>query len=194
MIEEIISQKETQLQEQGFIEFSDEELANYTKEMVEQIEEHFRGYAMMMLPESELEFFEWLKKEDRAVWDDLWKDEENPYNVSIDFLHHFLEDGNGFPICDLIDEENYWFTAKHIKPKGLEQFDVINEKIDRNQRFTFEEALLFEIIKHSIDIWHFCYRYKMPIHVAKQKIMKMKSDDLLVHLTKREDLVKYLDV
>jgi hypothetical protein len=194
MIAEIISQKEAQLQEQGFLEFSQEELSNFDQEIVKHIKEHFRGYAMMMLPESELEFFEWLKREDRAVWDDLWKDEENPYNVSIDFLHHFLEDGNGFPICDLIEEENYWFTAKHIKPKGLEQFDTINEKIDNNQRFTFEEALLFEIIQHSIDIWHFCYRYKMPIHIAKQKITKMKSDELLVHLTKREDLVKYLDV
>jgi hypothetical protein len=193
MIKELIAQKEAQIQEQGYIEFSKEELSGIDQSGADQIKQHFRGYAMMMLPESELIFFEWLKKKDRAVWDDLWKDEENAYNVSIDFLHHFLEDGNGFPICDLISVENYWFSAKHIKPKGMEQFETINEKINKNLRFTFEEALLFEIMQNSIDIWHFCYRYNLSISVAKQKILKMKKDDLLVHLPLREDLVKYLD-
>jgi hypothetical protein len=194
MIKELIAQKEAQLQEQGYIEFSKKELSGIDQTGADQIKQYFRGYAMMMLPESELIFFEWLKKKDRAVWDDLWKDEENAYNVSIDFLHHFLEDGNGFPICDLISVENYWFSAKHIKPKGMEQFETINEKINKNLHFTFEEALLFEIMQNSIDIWHFCYRYNMSISVAKQKILKMKKDDLLVHLPLREDLVKYLDV
>jgi hypothetical protein len=194
MTQNLVSEKEGQLQEKGYIHFSGEELDNLDKDKAERIEQHFRGHTMMMLPDSEIAFFEWLKKEDQGVWDDLWLEEENPYNVSIDFLHHFLSDGNGFPICDLVKEKNYWFSARHIKPKGMEKFEDINQKINKNERFTFDEALLFEIMQNSIDIWHFCYRYKTPVNIAKQKIKKMQSDDLLVHLTMREDLVKYLDV
>jgi len=194
MLDELVNKKEAQLQKLGFIKFTPEELENLDLDLVEQIENHFRGHTMMRLPDSEIAFFEWLKNEDTAVWNDLWNGEEDPYNVSIDFLHHFLKEGNGFPICDLVEEDNYWFSARHIKPKGMEKFEEINQKINENKSFTFEEALLFEIMQNSIDLWHFCYRYKAPIHIAKQKVKKMQRDDLLVHLSEREDLVKYLDV
>jgi hypothetical protein len=193
-LDKLTKAKENQLSSEGFIKFSDADLIIITTTDAEKIEKHFHGRAMMELPEGEILFFEWLKTNDPLVWDDLWKNEEETYRVSIDFLHHFVQYGNGFPICDLINVDNYWFHSRHIKPKALEKMDEIQKKIDRKGSLSFEEGLLIEIIRGSIDLWHFCYHYKLPLSVAKKKIEIMHRDDLLVHLKDREDLVKYLDV
>ena len=194
MIEDIIRDKENQFSSQGYLQFTRKELDELNEDQVQVIEKHFRGRTIMMLPESEIEFFEWLKEMDHAVWNDLWQNTHDSYRVSIDFLHHFLQNKNGFPICDLMNQENFWFSEKHLKSKSKEVFKRIEEKTRTNTKFTFEEALLYEIAQGSIDIWHFCYRYKYPLHIAKQKVLYMHRDDLLVHLGKREDLVGYLDI
>ena len=135
-----------------------------------------------------------LKKNDKAVWDDLWQNEEDPYRISIDFLHHFLKHGNGFPICDLIDEDNYWFCVRHIKPKGMELMQDIGDKVKNDKPLSFAEAFLLEVFRGSTDLWHFCYRYNVPVKTGKSRIDDMNHDDLLVHLPERDDLVKYLDI
>lgn len=193
-INKIISVKEDQLKADGYIQFSNPDLQSMSTSDAQKIEEHFHGRAMMALPVDEIEFFEWLKQNDPPVWDDLWKNEEEPYRVSLAFLHHFIEDGNGFPICDLINVDNYWFHSRHIKPKALEKMDEINQKLDGKGTLSFEEGILIEISRGSLDLWHFCYRYQLPVSVAKRKIEAMHREDLLVHLKDREDLVKYLDV
>jgi hypothetical protein len=194
MLEELIKRKEEQLLKNHYLEFSSEELSGFSKRDALVIEKHFHGHALMRLPESEQIFFNWLREVDRAVWEDLWSEEDDPYLVSIDFLHHFINHGNGFPICDLIEAENYWFTEKHIKPKGLEKFELIDQKIEENKQLTVSEALLCEITRSSIDIWHFCHRYNIPLDSAKKEVSIMHKDDLLVHLPNRDDLVKYLDI
>jgi hypothetical protein len=193
-IEDLIKNKEKQLVEEGYIKFDQNELGEINRHDAEVLEKHFHGRAMMELPKEEIDFFTWLRDNDPAVWDDLWKNEEEPYRVSLDFLHHFIEEGNGFPICDLIEADNYWFHSRHIKPKAMEKMAEIQEKLDNKGSLSFEEGLLVEIARGSIDLWHFCYRYKLPILVAKNKIEAMHKEDLLVHLKDREDLVKYLDV
>jgi hypothetical protein len=193
-VEELIKAKEQQLTSRDYLDFSEEEFASMTEQEASKIESHFHGHAMMMLPETEIAFFVWLKKNDPPVWDDLWKDVEKPYHVSIDFLHHFLKNNNGFPICDLVNEDNYWFTAPHLKPKGIQKIEEISDKISNNESLSFEEAFLTEIVRGSIDLWHFCYQYKVPVKVAKEKVDAMHRDDILVHLSDREDLIKYLDI
>ena len=190
----LLAIKEKQLDSDGFIKFDHTDLKKLTKKDAQVLEKHFHGRAMMELPAEEIDFFIWLKENDPAVWDDLWKEEEEPYRVSLDFLHHFIQNGNGFPICDLINVDNYWFHSRHFKPKALEKMDEIQEKLDSKGSLSFEEGILIEIARGSIDIWHFCYRYKLLISVAKKKIEIMHCEDLLVHLSSREDLVKYLDV
>lgn len=190
----LIAIKEKQLDSDGFIKFDQTDLKKLTKKDAQALEKHFHGRAMMELPAEEIDFFIWLKENDLPVWDDLWKDEEEPYRVSLDFLHHFIQNGNGFPICDLIDVDNYWFNSRHLKPKALEKMDEIQEKLDGKGSLSFEEGILIEIARGSIDLWHFCYRYKLPISVAKKKIEILHREDLLVHLSNREDIVKYLDV
>ena len=54
MLDELVNKKETQLQTMGYIKFTSEELENLDLKLVEQIENHFRGHAMMMLPDSEI--------------------------------------------------------------------------------------------------------------------------------------------
>ena len=190
----LIAIKEQQLDSDGFIKFDQTDLKKLTKKDAQALEKHFHGRAMMELPAEEIDFFIWLKESDPPVWDDLWKEEEEPYRVSLDFLHHFIQNGNGFPICDLINVDNYWFHSRHFKPKALEKMDEIQEKLDGKGSLSFEEGILIEIARGSIDLWHFCYRYKLLISVAKKKIEIMHCEDLLVHLSSREDLVKYLDV
>ena len=194
ILETLMAKKEKQLESEGFITFDQADLKQIQKKDAQILEEHFRGRAMMELPKEEIHFFKWLKENDPPVWDDLWKNVEEPYRVSVDFLHHFVESGNGFPICDLIKVDNYWFHSRHIKPKALEKMDQIQEKLDDKRSLSFEEGILIEISRGSIDLWHFCYQYKLPISVAKKKIKVMHREDLLVHLSDRDDLIKYLDI
>jgi hypothetical protein len=190
----LITKKEKQFEADGFIKFDQAELNQINKKDVQAIENHFHGRAMMELPSEEIDFFIWLKDNDPLVWDDLWKNDEEPYRVSIDFLHHFIKKGNGFPICDLINVDNYWFHSQHIKPKAVEKIDEIRQKLDSKKSLSFEEGILIEIARRSLDLWHFCHRYKLPLVVAKKKIEIMHREDLLTHLKDREDLVKYLDI
>lgn len=194
MLRELLIKKETQLNKDGYLVFDKAELQNMSGGTAKKVINHFHGVALMQIPREEIEFFEWLEKEDQTVWNDLWANEENPYFVSIDLLKHFISDANGFPICDLIDEPNYWFTAKHIKPKGTEKFSEIEQKIQDNKNLTFVEALLVEVMQASIDIWHFCYKYKYQVSRAKDIVRLMHRDDLLVHLSQADDLTKYLDI
>jgi len=177
------------LEQQPYIQFSGNELAVLEPGDVSAIEYHFGGHTLMKLPQEEIDFFEWVKKVDLTVWLDLWDGEEEPYLVSISFLHNFIQERNGFPICDLIDEANYWFCKRHLKPKGLEVIATTNQS-----SLSFEELLIGEIIHQSIDIWHFCYRNNLSLKFAKDKVQEMHHKDLLVHLEDREDLVKYLDI
>lgn len=193
-ISNLIEAKETMLESKGYLHFSSEELSKLDSMGAKKIEEHFHGHGMMELPDDEVLFFEWLKQNDRPIWDDLWKNEDQPYRISIDFLHHFIKHHNGFPICDLVHVDNYWFTGRHIKPNGMEKMETIGQKVKNGETLSFAEAFLVEIFRGSSDLWHFCYRYKVQVEVAKKRIDDMQYDDLIVHLTNRDDLVKYLDV
>lgn len=191
-----IEDKEREKAQKQYLQFSEGELEKLRPDEVERIIEHFRGNTLVKLPESEIAFFEWLKKTDRAVWDDLWQDdpEDEAYLVSVDFLREFIRETPSFPICDLIDEPNYWFTFRHIKPKGLEYLqEEIRLKVEMDEDLSLEELFLLEISVSSTDIWHFAHRHQVPIERMKQAISDMVYHGWIVHLTNRDDLVRYLD-
>ncbi len=192
-IKDLIKKKNEQLSADGIIQFDENELEQLSAKDIEKIKSEFPGKGFMRLPKNEIIFFEWLKKNDEQIWDDLWDDDDEPYRVSLDFLNHFIEKRNGFPICDLENSDNYWFCVKHIKPKGKQKFEEINKKIENNKNLNLEELLIYEIVQGSTDVWHFSFRYKLPIKKVKEKIIEMKSDDILVLLIFINDLVKYLD-
>jgi len=193
MIEELIDSKRKQLSEVGYIQFSENELDSLNLQNVQKIQETFHGFGFMRLPQKEILFFEWLKEKDREVWDDLWESDDEPYLVSLDFLKFFTGDGNGFPICDLENVDNYWFSFKHIKPKGREKFSEINTKLENNEKLNLEQTLLMEVTRNAIDIWHFAYFYELSVKQVKEKISEMNSNDIMVHLPDRDDLTKYID-
>ncbi len=195
-IKALIEQKDAQKQKQQYIQFSEGELEKLRPDEVERIIEHFGGNTLVRLPESEIKFFEWLKHADEAVWNDLWQDdaEEESYLVSVDFLREFIRETPSFPICDLIDVPNYWFTLRHIKPKGLEYLqEEIRLKVETDEALTLEEMFLLEISVASTDIWHFCHRHQVPVERMKQAVSEMVYKGWIVHLTNRDDLVRYLD-
>ncbi|MFC2088957.1 hypothetical protein ACFLSX_05085 [Calditrichota bacterium] len=193
IVNDLIETKRKQLSELGFIQFNQSELEKLDSRQMNKIEQTFQGHGVMKLPEQEIQFFVWVKQHDQDVWNDLWDTDDEPYLVSIEFLHHFSSDGNGFPICDLENVENFWFSQKHIKPNGKLKFEIINNKIENNEKLNLEELLLYEIVQNPIDIWHFSHRYKVPLDKVKAKILEMNSNDVLVHLPNRDDLLKYID-
>jgi hypothetical protein len=193
-MEKVISRKSEQLKNKNYIEFTDQELQSMRADEAEFFVERYHGFALMKMPKAEIEFFEWLKKNDVAVWNDIWEEEPDMYLVSTDLLPTFLKSSNGFPICDLIETDNYWFSERHIKPKGRQELEEISLKVENKEKLQITELFLIELLHAPIDIWHFCYRYKFPIQSMKVKIEDMVSNGWLVHLKDREDLVKYIEI
>ncbi len=193
-IRKLLEEKENQLSRHGYMEFGAEELDNLNTIDLKHILDVFKGHALMKLPASEIRFFEWLKEADPSVWDDLWADaEDEAYLVSVNFLSHFVGRNLGFPICDLVDEPNYWFSPRHIKPKGREELDEIFVKVEQGVKLNLAEYFLYSLHAGSFDIWHFCYKHKLDIADVKAIVEDLVFRGLLVHLTQRDDLVKYLD-
>ena len=192
--EKLLAETKKQLDEQKHIEFTSDQLSKLRLDQVQAIVDQFHGYGLLKIPESEIEFFTWLKKSDPDVWNDLWQDEDDMYLVSIDLLSHFIEGGLGFPICDLIEQPNYWFNARLIKPQGMEELENIIVKLESGKKVSVSEALLLEISTRPVDIWHFSYHNKLSVERVKQVVDDLVYQGFLVHLTDREDLVKYLDI
>ena len=193
-INKIILEKEKQLFENTYIQFSDAEIEQLRLDESQHIVDHFHGHALMKLPPAEVHFFDWLRKNDNAVWQDLWGDEENMYQVSIDLLPQFLKEKNGFPICDLQEQPNYYFTQRHIKPEGMSQMEKILQKTENNKKLDIDELILFELHIAPFDIWHFAYRYNLPLADLKELISEMVYKGWIVHLTDSKDLLRYIDV
>jgi len=81
-----LQEKEKQRARQHFLSFRKGGLEQWNADQIRHLMEFFHGYTLMQLPQSEIDFFEWLKSADRDVWNDLWEGEENQYLVSIDLL------------------------------------------------------------------------------------------------------------
>ncbi len=193
-INELISGKEKQLQKDKFIQFTDFEISEFEDVDITKIISHFHGHTMLKLPPSEIKFFEWLKKNDNDVWNDIWDMDDSIYEVSVDFLSQFIEGKNGFPICDLQDVPNYYFTVKHIKPKGLQHMEDIIQRLENKEKINIEELLLYELHLAPTDIWHFCYNYNLPLDKAKKAISDMEYKGWIVHLSKSQDLMRYIEI
>ncbi|MBN1406288.1 MAG: hypothetical protein JW956_00780 [Calditrichaceae bacterium] len=192
--EKLLEETIKQLNEKNYIEFSADQLSKLRLDQAQAIVDEFHGYALLKMPKSEIDFFNWLKVNDRDIWNDIWQDEDDIYLVSIDFLLHFMEGGLGFPICDLVDQPNYWFNARLIKPKGMEELESIIEKLEKGNKISVSEALLLEISTRPTDIWHFCYHHNLQVERLKEVVDDLVYKGFLVHLTDREDLLKYIDI
>lgn len=165
----------------------DEEVANI-------IADKFASGTLIYLPKHEIEFFEWLKKNDRDIWEDLWGGvEETPYIVSIAFLPLMIRKFGGYPICDLLNNDNYYFTEEMIVQKTSHLLlETLREKFHRREPLTVAQALLLEISANPVDIWHFAYYHKLSIDEVKQAVRELVEDNLLVHFRKAEELAEFV--
>ncbi|MDQ1267285.1 MAG: hypothetical protein QG635_2439 [Bacteroidota bacterium] len=140
----------------------------------------------MRLPEKEIKFFEWLAINDENVWKDLWDDADaEPYVVGISFLPMLLaKNGRGFPICDLLNCENFYFSEQHlVDEESRIIIDTARNLFTEHKKLTPAQLLALEISFDPIDIWHFAYKYNMNLTEAKNAVKVLVQDKALVHLT-----------
>jgi len=175
----------------AILELSDEEIDALTEEDISAIQMEFGASVLMTLPPREQAFTQWLRENDPGVYDDLWADDETLL-VSLSFLPDFRSGGRGFLICELREHDNYFFTPKHIKPEGAAALKGILQKAENKVEMAVEEALMFEVVRGPLDIWHFCHRFEVPVARGKAAAKALASHNWLVHLPSGEDLVKYI--
>jgi len=180
-----------QLDETG-LELTDEEIDALSESDIEHLVGQYGSTVLMKLPPRELGFFEWVRREDPDVWNDLW-DDDTEMLVALSFLRDLCDGGRGFQICELVNTPNYYFTPEHIKPDGTEQAPAILNRAEKGRELSVGEGLLFEILKGPMDIWHFCYRFGLPVEAGKSAVARLAELNWIVHLTAREDLIRYIE-
>jgi hypothetical protein len=193
-IDKFVKEKMNEVSDKRILSFTREELDGLRSDEAEYFVRAMEKNILMELPNDEIDFFEWLRKNDLQVWNDLWDEEVDVYHVSLELLSQFVGNKNGFPICDLLDLPNYWFVVEHIKPKGMEKMASVFEKMEAGETLDMAELFLAEISQASMDIWHFAYKYDLAIDEVKAMIDDMVYNGWIVHLPDREDLVKYLEL
>jgi len=189
----LLDSLKTRIDSTGVLDITDEELDSLSDDDIHVLVDVYGAHALMMLPPRERAFFDWLRRADPPVWNDLWAEDENML-VSLSHLDGLRRGERGFIICELELQPNYFFTYRHIKPPGIEAVDRILRKIERNEDLAVGEVLLFEIARAPIDLWHFCYKYSVSLPKARLAVEQLTAHGWLVHLTQREDLASYLDV
>lgn len=177
------------------VEFSDSELDQITKEQAIEIVALFGANTLISLPARERSFFDWLRYTDHSVWDDLWSDTEPPYLVSLSFLPDLLPGGRGFPICDLVNQQNFNFTTRNITSEdGAGLLDAAMEIVKANGKLQLHQAFLIEIWRAPIDQWRFAWMYSVPIGDVKEMVIWLISEHALTLPSSGENLIDDKDV
>ncbi|MFC2131235.1 hypothetical protein ACFLSQ_07355, partial [Bacteroidota bacterium] len=161
---EILKWCKEQAEQNDYITFPDSIFNILTDENAKSIVQKFGKNTLMKLPNREIEFFEWLKDNDRKIWDDLWETDKDKYVVAVNFLSMLLDKKRGFPVCDLVANDNYFFTSSHMVDEESKIMieSVQNMYMDKKQ-LTVEQTLVLEISLAPIDIWRFAYRYNIAL-------------------------------
>ncbi|MCX7909522.1 MAG: hypothetical protein N2560_08410 [Ignavibacteria bacterium] len=193
-LQEIIKWFELEKEKKQPIHIPPQLLTQITPEIAFELVRRFSNDTLVYLPEKEIQFFEWLKENDYDVWEDLWGNvDEEPYVVSISFLPLLVKNFGGFPICDLVNNINYYFTEEMIIKKTSHLLlETLREKFLRNEKLTIAQALLLEISVTPQDIWHFAYYHKISINEAKKAVQELVEDNLIVHFKTAEELADFV--
>jgi hypothetical protein len=189
---EIIDNQST---ENHFIELSDEVFLSLDYEIAKTLADMYGATLLMKLPSREIKFFEWLYENDREIWNDLWGNtEEEPYIVGMSFLPVLINKMRGYPICDLLDNDNYYFTSAHIVDKESEiLLESARTRFMNNEDLTTAQLLILQISVSPTDIWHFAYNFNIDINEAKKAVEDLVQDNALVHLKEVEYLAPFID-
>lgn len=193
---EIIEWFETERKKGKPIKIPLEIFSEIDTETAYELVRRFSRDTLVYLPDKEVQFYEWLKENDYQVWEDLWGNvDEEPYVVSITFLPNLIKKFGGFPICDLINNTNYYFTEEMIVKKTSHLLlETLREKFLRKEKLTVAQALLLEISVSPVDIWHFAYYHKISIEEAKRAVEELVEDNLLIHYKTAEELANFVQI
>ncbi|MBS1561657.1 MAG: hypothetical protein JSS89_08645 [Bacteroidetes bacterium] len=196
--QELLDHCETNVEREGVIVFTDDQLRDMTPENIEAIRSRFGARTLMQLPQHEITFFEWLKEADPAVWNDIWANDERPYLVSLAFLTDFSGSNAStgqFVICDLVSVDNYFFSPNLLLDKESTDFvEAVRERFTQRSSMTPGQLLTLEASVGNVDIWHFAYRYNIDLALAKRAVATLVEDRILLHVTDAEHLAQYFDV
>ncbi|MFH1051231.1 MAG: hypothetical protein V1779_09940 [bacterium] len=174
--------------------FPDEVFDNLTEANTKVLIENFGSRYLVKMPKSEIDFFEWLKINDNPVWNDLWNSEEEPYIIAVNFLPILMSKIRGFPICDLLNNDNYYFTEAHLfTDESKIMVDSVKEMYIDHKQLTIEQALVLEISIEPIDIWRFAYRYQISVERAKNAVNNLVKDKVLIHIKDVEQLSGFIE-
>lgn len=194
-LEELLAKCISNAEAGRIIEFSAEDLALIDRETAVNFVSALGGSAFMRLPEKEIRFFEWLREHDESVWRDLWGESpEEPYVVGITFLPVLLEPVRGFPICDLLSNDNYYFTPIHILGGEAEHYvAAVKDRFLAKEKLTPAQLLALEISLAPIDVWRFGYQHGILPDAAKRAAENLVSDGIIVHFRKAEELANFIE-
>ncbi len=193
--EELLEYCQLSIELNDYVAFENNVFEMISQEQAQYLSEVFASDTLILLPEYEIKFFEWLRRVAPDVWKDLWESEMHlPYLVGMYFLPILVKrDGRGFPICDLHSQENYYFLPKFMTD---EESKVIIEtsktRFTNNEELSTKELLALEISFDPIDIWHFAYKYKIDLNEAKAAVQELVDDNALVHLKESEHLSVFI--
>ncbi|MDH7515793.1 MAG: hypothetical protein QHI48_07970, partial [Bacteroidota bacterium] len=179
---DILARIERRINAGGPLELEDAEVDALSDEDIADLQKRHGARVLLRMPPRERRFFDWLHEEDPDVWKDLWGDDEEML-VALSFLADFRDGGRGFTICELESVPNYFFTAEHIRKPAVEMLGEILDRAERGEELAIGEGLLFEMLNGPIDIWHFAYRYGIPLARAKAAAEELAEHGWIVHLT-----------
>lgn len=192
---ELVEWCRREAQRRGWVEFPPGLLEELTVEQAQQLAQALQKTTLMRLPEREVAFFEWLRKADPPVWQDLWGNAgEDLYVVGISFLPFLLrEPQRGFPICDLVSADNYYFAPEHITPvEGQAFLDAAREALLEGMPLTLAQEFLLEVSTGPLDIWHFAYHRHLPVEAVKEAVAELVAGKVLLHFRSAEDVAEYV--
>lgn len=194
-IAKLIELIDNQSAENNFIEFSEDVFHSLNLEQAKFLADKYGSTHLIRLPQREIKFFEWLYENDLNIWKDLWDNsEEQPYIVGFSFLPLLLDKMRGYPICDLLDNDNYYFTSSHIVDKESEiLLESVKTRFLNNEELTTAQLLILQISISPTDIWHFAYNYHIDLNEAKKAVDELVQDNALVHLKEAEHLAPFID-
>lgn len=179
----------------SIISFDTEILSSLSKDDAKQIIAHIGSTQLMRLPEKEIAFFEWLKEYHPIVWNDLWgnDDDEYRYTVGLEFLPLMLDPVRGFPICDLLTHENYYFVADHLIGEEISFYlDAVKDRFVKQESVTVAQLFVLEISMAPIDVWRFSYHHRIELDRVMKAVNDLKEEGMLLHLHKAEDLADFV--
>jgi len=179
----------------GVITFDEEILSALTPDDAKLIISQIGSTHLLKLPQKEIAFFEWLKEIHPLVWKDLWgyDDDEYRYTVGLEFLPLMLDPVRGFPICDLLTHENYYFVADHLIGEEISFYlDAVKDRYVKQESVTVAQLFVLEISMAPIDVWRFSYHHRIELDRVMKAVNDLKEEGMLLHLQKAEDLADFV--